>query len=113
MWIRTPPKPVDALITFIMAAALQFFVLAVWMHANAWAGRDPSLQGHHLFGHGVFLGFGFLASLVFFAAGSVKFLAVKEEEKRAFRKVMLWNRVLMRAGCLFFILAFLRRLTVI
>ncbi len=110
MWFRTPPKPVDALITFLIALALQCYMLAIGIHANIMAGKDPSLQGHHFFAHGVLAGFGFLASLLLFVSGSVKLISVKEEQRREFRKVMLWNRGLMWTLGLVFVLLFLRQL---
>ncbi len=91
MWFRTPSKPVDALITFLIVLVFQCFIFAVRISANIAVAKDPTLQGHHLFGYGVLFGFGFFAAFLFFVSGSVKFLMVKEEQKQQFSKIMRWN----------------------
>ncbi len=108
MWFRTPPKPVDALITFLMALVFQGLVFTVRIYASIMIAKDPSLQGRQMFSQGVLAGFGLLAALLLFVIGSVKLLTVKKEEMCELKKVMLWNRVLMWVLVLLFALLFLR-----
>jgi len=99
---RTPPKPVDALITFLMSLAFQCAILIIRLSIISQLKHDPTLQGYHLFGDAVLSGLAFLFSFSFFLAGFVKLLVSKKEDKLKFAKVIRWNYgLVILLSCLF------------
>ncbi len=93
MWFRTPPKPVDVLITFLMSLSLQGFV-AVLKIAYLVYGRFPYLDIRVIFA--------VLFSFLLFLGGLIKLSAIRKEQKYNFPKVMCWNyRLIFGLSCLF------------
>ena len=82
MWLRTPPKPVDALITLLMSLSLQGFI-AVLKIAYLIYGPFPHLD--------IKVIFAVLFSFLLFLGGLVKLLTIRIEQKHNYPKAMCWN----------------------
>ena len=95
MWFRTPPKPVDALITFLMSLVFQGAILTIKLSVISELKHDTTLGGRHFFFHSLATFFAMFLSFLLLVGGCVKLLMVKKEEKYRFPKVMRWNYGLM------------------
>ena len=104
MFLKTPPRPIDVIITFCMATVFQCVILAIKLSTIRMLAEDPTLEGRHFFFHALVAVFTFFISLFLFFIGAFKFFTIKKEDKIYFKKIILVDKIFIWALTPVFIL---------